>query len=331
MTVVAVVGTGSAGMKHLAALNKIQDVQTIAIPMRPERRKQLEDMGYSTAAAIAEATQSGVTHCVVATDSGRHRKDCIEAIDNGLHILCEKPLATNSLDAKEMRSRALEANRGLYVGCVLRFSESLNTFREHLAEVGDLHSVRVEYRSYLPDWRPDRSYQQSYSGRADEGGILLDLTHEFDYTGWLFGWPDSVFAKVSNLGRLSIQSSEIAELNWQTSTGCIVSIGIDYLSRPPRREIAASGQNGTITWNWLTGRVGLVLADKDPISWDSNQSVDDLFLRQAQTFLETTAGDFELGSKNFMATGDDGYKAIVICDAACQSSESKREEAIEYL
>ncbi len=36
-------------------------------------------------------------------------------------------------------------------------------------------------QSWLPDWRPDRDYRESYSARLDEGGVLRDLVHEIDY------------------------------------------------------------------------------------------------------------------------------------------------------
>lgn len=330
LTQIAVAGTGSAGMKHLIALNKIDGVRAIAIPMRQQRRQELEDIGFDTAESISQAIKSGISHCVVATDSGSHLQDCNEAIDGGLHVLCEKPLTTNSPDAKKMRDKASTASLGLYVGCVLRFSESLNTFRQHLTKVGNLHAVRVEYQSYLPDWRPTRPYQQSYSGRSGEGGVLLDLTHEIDYTGWLFGWPDSIFARVSNLNRLKIDSDEIAEMSWQTSAGCMVSIGIDYLSRPSHRTIKASGENGTISWNWHTGTVEMALANQDIESWTLDQDVDDLFFKQAQSFLRATQKNHESDAEGFIATADDGYKAIAICDAACRSSEGRREENIEY-
>ena len=50
-------------------------------------------------------------------------------------------------------------------------------------------AVRVECQSWLPYWRPERDYRESYSARADEGGVLRDLVHELDYAIWAFGGP----------------------------------------------------------------------------------------------------------------------------------------------
>ena len=330
MTLVAVTGTGSAGMKHLAALSRIAGVQPIAVPQRSERRQQLEALGYATAADLDQVIKSGATHCIVATDSGRHLEDCNKALGGGLHVLCEKPLALGATEANEIRHRAVQAGRVLYVGCVLRFSESLNVFRQQLPEIGRIHSVRIEYQSYLPDWRPARDYRQSYSARLGEGGVLLDLTHEIDYAGWLFGWPDSVFARVRNLDRLGIGACEIAELSWQTPDGCLVSIGIDYLSRPQHRTIRAYGENGAISWDWHAGKVELALVGGEPAVSNSIQNVDDMFLIQAEAFIQMSSGQTSDDSESNIATADDGAKAIAICDAAMRSSDLKSEETVTY-
>lgn len=326
VTHVAVMGTGSAGMKHLAALKRLEGVQPIAVPRRKERLSQLEDMGYHTAEDLDAAIQAGATLCIVATDTNRHIQDCHAAIDGGLNVLCEKPLAPNAREAKELCARAKDAGREIFVGCVLRFSDSLSVFRQRCPEVGQLHFVRIECQSYLPDWRPARPYQQSYSARPIEGGVLLDLIHEIDHAGWLFGWPGSVQARLSNLGRLNIAACEIAELSWQAAGGCLMSISLDYLSRPPHRTMRAFGEYGTISWDWYAGKVDLKLAGGQTEEWLSSQTVDDMFVCQAQAFIERSLG----AGDSRIATCGDGVKALAICDAASRSSERQHEERVEY-
>lgn len=225
-----------------------------------------------------------------------------------------------------MHRRALAVQRNLFVGCVLRFSESLNIFKQQCTAVGHLHSVRIEFQSYLPDWRPTRPYRQTYSARSNEGGVLLDLTHEIDYAGWLFGWPELVFARIRNLGRLNIDACEMAELSWQASTDCTISINLDYLSRPPHRTMKAYGENGTISWDWYSGKVQLDLVGSETKEWHSIQTVDDMFLAQARAFVGNIA---DVGDPR-IATGEDGANAIALCDAATLSSERGREEKVAY-
>ena len=111
--------------------------------------------------------------------------------------------------------------------------------RDLLPQIGAVHAVRVECQSYLPDWRPGSDYRESYSARADEGGVLRDLIHEIDYATWLFGWPVAVTARYGNTGRLGIAAEEWAELAWEAPADVEVSMRLDYLTRPPRRVMRA--------------------------------------------------------------------------------------------
>jgi predicted dehydrogenase len=323
---VAVLGTGAMGMKHLAVLNRTNGVRTVAVPKRPKRAVELANQGYETAGNLAEAQANGATLCVISTDTGQHLKDGLAAVDAGLNVLLEKPMATNACDAQLLRDRAKENNRRIYVACVLRFSESLNTFRDLLPKVGNLHTVRIESQSYMPDWRPDRPYLNTFRARAGEGGVLLDLIHEIDYAGWLYGWPISLRGSVKNLGVLGIAADEIAEINWDTPDGNAVSIAVDFLTRPPRRRMSAYGEQGSIEWNGTTGTVMLQLAG-DPITeTKSHQTSQDMLTAQTHAFLDAVAGKEDPR----LATADDGVNALMVCDAVRRSSESRKEERVDY-
>jgi predicted dehydrogenase len=323
---VAVLGTGAMGMRHLAILNRTNGVRTVAVPKRPERAGELAKQGYETAGNLAEAQAKGAALCVISTDTGQHLEDGLAAIDAGLDVLLEKPMATNACDAQLLRDRARENNRRIYIACVLRFSESLNTFRNLLPKVGNLHSVRIESQSYMPDWRPDRPYLDTFRARAGEGGVLLDLIHEIDYAGWLYGWPTSLRGSVKNLGVLGIAADEIAEMNWDTPDGNAVSIAVDFLTRPPRRRMSAYGERGTIEWNGTTGTVILQLAGDQVTKSKSLQTSEQMLTAQTHAFLDAAAGKED----SRLATADDGIGALMVCDAARRSSESGKEVRVGH-
>ena len=323
---VAVMGTGSVGMRHLRALTKIPGVRPIAVPSREERSQEMEKAGFVVARDIGVATEMGAELCIVATDTGRHVEDSIAAMGCELDVLVEKPLAPDARQGSILNGKAKETSRKLFVGCVIRFSESLDQFRNLLTRIGRLHSVRVECQSYLPDWRPQRPYRDSYSARADEGGVLRDLIHEIDYAGWLFGWPLAVQAKIRNLSRLGIAADEIADLIWEREDGVVVSLTLDYLSRPPRRSMKAMGELGTLEWDGIEGTVKLALAGSPCEVLRSAQSRDETFLDQANAFINAVKGPRD----SRLATGDEGVKALAVCDAARRASASRQEETVEY-
>lgn len=319
---VAVIGTGSAGLHHLEALRATPGATPIAVPIRSDRGAELAADGYTVAAGIGEAAEAGATRLIVATDTARHLSDALDGIEAGCDVLVEKPLARDAIEAQQLVPVAERAGRKLYVGCVLRFSDSLKTFRSMLGEVGALHVVRIECRSYLPDWRTGRPYLESYSADAEEGGVLRDLIHEIDYAGWIFGWPANVEARLRNLGRLGIAAEEAADLAWETPAGCRVSIGLDYLTRPPRRRMWAFGEGGTLAWDGIAREVRFEDATGQVREVTADEHRETRFRRQAEAFLG--AGD------DRPATGLEGWRALAVCDAARRSSEAGQAEAVQY-
>jgi predicted dehydrogenase len=325
-TQIAVLGTGSIGSRHLDVLNAADGFSTIAVPLRPGRARELANQGQETAAGLAEAADMGAGICVIATETGRHLEDGILALDHGFDLLVEKPLTPTAPDSKDLLSHAKSVGHSLYVGCVMRFSESLGTFREYLAQIGQLHSVRIECQSYLPEWRPQRSYLESYAARNNEGGVLLDLIHEVDYAGWIYGWPQAVQGRVRNLGRLGIAADEAVELSWESPACCLVSINLDYLSRQPRRIMRAYGSLGTIEWEGFGGTVTLMVEGEERKIVESQQARNDTFLAQMQAFVEALQGAHDPR----LATAEEGAWGLAVCDAARNASVSRREIEVAY-
>jgi len=307
---VCVLGTGSAGLKHLQAF-RTAGVDPIAVPLRSSRRAQLRALGFATAAGLEEAARLGAAACVVATDTGRHAADAVAAARLGMDLLVEKPLATDAGQARRCADAVRRAGRRAFVACVMRFSDSLAEFRAALPRLGRLHAVEIECRSYLPDWRPQRPYRRAYSARADEGGALRDLVHEIDYAGWLFGFPEAVCGRTLNTGRLRIAAEEAAELLWAAKGGPSVAIGLDYLTRPARRRMTAFGERGTLEWDCLAEATTLTLAGGKPRRLRRPQTVSHRFAAQARAFLAALAGR----SDERLATLADGISALAVCDA----------------
>jgi predicted dehydrogenase len=150
--------------------------------------------------------------------------------------------------------------------------------------------------------------------------------HEIDYAGWLFGWPSSLQGKLRNLGVLGIQAEESANLTWETETGCHLSIGLDYLSRPAIRGIVARGGRGTLRWDGITGDALLSTNSKAPKEIGSTQTMRQMYSAQAQAFASACRGD----SDGPLATGEDGARALAVCDAARIASRDRKETAVNY-
>ena len=324
---IGVLGTGSIGTRHLHVLSDAQGITPVAIPRRPERVSEWTQQGFLATASLKGAREMGASLCVVATETADHLEDGRMALDLGFDVLMEKPMTPDSSTSETLMSHAQAKGRRLYVGCVMRFGEGLRRFRDALNEIGRLHSVRIEAQSYLPDWRPQRSYLETYSSQAIGGGVLLDLIHEVDYAGWMFGWPTAVRGRLKNTGRLGISAEEIVGIDWETPNGCMVSICLDYLSKPAHRFMRACGEDGTVELDGISGTVWIKIDGAQVQEITSKQTRNETFLAQAHAFVKTVQGE----KVSSLASAKDGVMALAVCDAARKASETRREEVVEYL
>ncbi len=321
---VSVIGTGSIGTRHLRVLRDLLGAEVSAIPVRAIRGAELQAGGFEVHSNLEEAVAGGAQAVVVATDTSRHVTDLRLALELGCSVLVEKPLAASTSGLPEIARLVARCHSHVYVACDLRFDLSLLQFRQRLHEIETVHAVRIECQSYLPDWRPDRDYRQSYSARDAEGGVLLDLIHEIDYAVWLFGTPSRVFARLQNRGRLGIESEEAADLFWEAPGGVAVSIRLDYLSRTTHRTMRAYGESGEIEWDGVAQTVMLNVKGQPPQTAHFPQARDATIRDQNTTFLRAACG----GDAGPLTTFEEGAVAVSICDAARLSSASGKFEAV---
>ena len=225
-------------------------------------------------------------------------------------MLVEKPLAASTEGLRDVWRLISSGAARVYVACDLRFDRALLYFRDRLPEIGSVHSVRIACQSYLPDWRPARDYRQSYSARENEGGVLLDLIHEIDYAVWLFGSPSQVFARLSNSGRLGIDSEEAADIYWETSGGTAVSIRLDYLTRSTHRSMCAYGDAGEVTWDGVSQNVSLRLCNGELERRAFPQQRDEALQEEDEAFLRAVSG----GNPGTLATFEEGAVTLAVCE-----------------
>lgn len=324
---VAVRGTGSIGSRHLRVLRDLGVRDLVAWPVRPRAvaGPTLGDADLvASATALADRRPDLV---VVATDTARHVDDTLEVLSGlpaGSRVLLEKPVSHTLADGLRLAGTGDRVN----VAAPLRFHAGLGRARDLLAEIGPVTWARIECSTWLPDWRPDRDYRDSYSARPDEGGALRDLVHEIDYACWVLGRPTSLQARLTNTGLLGIEAEEAADVLWTADGGAQVSLRLDYTGRPSRRRLFVQGAGGSVEWDALTARVELRRADgsREVSEHPADLDRDVVLARQSAEALwlvgRPTADSTQL------ATLADGLTVMAIVEAAHRSSREHREVAV---
>jgi predicted dehydrogenase len=124
------------------------------------------------------------------------------AFDRGLHVVCEKPLATTPEDARSMLEHAVRAKRVLFPCHNYKHAPVIRTVRRVLdsgvigkINLVTLHTFRNTHARGVSEWRPDWRRERRYSG----GGIAMDHGSHTFYLAfdWFGGLPTAITAKMT--------------------------------------------------------------------------------------------------------------------------------------
>ncbi len=150
------------------------------------------------------------------------------------------------------------------VGYNLRFHAPLERLKQLVEDevVGRIIWARVEAGSYLPNWRPWQDYRKSYTARRDlGGGIILDGSHELDYTTWLFGLPSELTCMAGKVSQLEVDVEDCATILLRFPSGAQVDVHIDFVQRTPARGCVLAGVEGKLLWDFPANSVDTLHAD----------------------------------------------------------------------
>lgn len=197
-----ILGTGSMASTHASAFSEIEGVSVTGCVDIDQSRAEAfsRDHGHPTVfSSLTEAIASRAFDAVAnTTPDAFHYETTLQAIDGGLHVFCEKPLALSLAQAEEMTS-AIEA-AGLMNGVNLTYRNvaALQKAREIIAD-GRLGPIRHFEASYLQswltqpawgDWRTEERWLWRLSEAHGSNGVLGDIgIHIFDFVSFAAGEP----------------------------------------------------------------------------------------------------------------------------------------------
>ena len=201
---IGIIGMGNMGRFHANDLleGKVsRGVLTAVGSTSPQKLKEYEEKGVKVFGGGEEMLASGeVDALVIATPHYQHVSLGIAALEAGLHVMVEKPIAAHKADAERLVAKAKE-KADLVFGAMfqLRVEPRYEKIREIVrsGELGDL--MRVIW--IMTDWFRSEAYFQSGGWRAtwkgEGGGVLLNqCLHQLDAMQWITGMPSKVRSEV---------------------------------------------------------------------------------------------------------------------------------------
>ena len=248
----ALVGCGRISANHIEALRQhalraqlvaVCDVKPAALAGAAQKTGAI---GYESLDALL--AQSDADIVVLATPSGLHPRQAMQAAAAGRHVLSEKPMATKFDEGMSMVRACRDAGVKLFVVKQNRLNPTMQRLK---AAIDEGRFGRIVMCTVNVFWtRPQSYYDEApWRGRWDmDGGAFLNqASHYVDMVDWLIGPVDSVHAYTATLAR-DIEAEDTGVMGLRLRSGALASINVTMLTHGRNFEgsITLLGERGTV-------------------------------------------------------------------------------------
>tara|TARA_Y100000591_G_scaffold327991_1_gene353548 strand:- start:341 stop:1231 length:891 start_codon:yes stop_codon:yes gene_type:complete len=220
-----IIGFGSIGKQQYQVLKKLKIFQKIYIYSKRNKKKNF-------ISEFNKIVNINPDFIIICSETAKHFSQLkfIESKFKNKIILVEKPLFSSS------KYLSIKNNK-VFVGYNLRYDPMLQYIKKIIEKEKKIITSNITCNSFLPNWRI-RDYSKSYSAsKRKGGGVHLDLSHEIDYTNWIFKNLKKINAFSEKISNLKINT--IDYFNWigKSKYSKIINIKLSYFSIKDQRTI----------------------------------------------------------------------------------------------
>lgn len=262
---IAIVGCGAVVERYyLPELSDLQARGSVRVKAlydpNPERIALLGDR-FPDASRLGDLDQiggAGAHLAIVASPAGMHAEHTLAALQAGLHVLCEKPMAASVAEAQGMIDAARERGRLLAIGLSRRFFPACPMIKDVLRcdLLGQQESFEF-LEGYTFSWplTSDALFRKSRGG----GGVTLDIgVHVLDQILWWFGDPDGIEYADDAMG--GVETNSVIRLSFPSGLSGLIRLSWDW--RIPQR-FTYRGARGWLEWRGDPGAFSLGLGNRE--------------------------------------------------------------------
>jgi predicted dehydrogenase len=234
---VGVIGVGSLGYHHARILRGVAGAEMVGVyDVSAERAAQVASELGVRAFASPEALLGAAEAAVIAVPTTEHADVALAAIERGVHLLIEKPIASTLEEADRILAAA--ARRGVLVGTghVERFNAALRACEPYLDGPRFIESHRLA----------------PFNPRGTDVAVVLDLMiHDIDL---VLGLVDGSVTSVDAVGvPVLTPSVDIANARLRFESGAVANITASRVSRERMRKLRLFQPSGYLSLDLGSG------------------------------------------------------------------------------
>ena len=249
----AVIGQGHIGKRHAEMILRNPQSELVAVcDIRSAEECKLSYDGVHFYQSIDELLEkeNNLDVLNICTPNGLHAEMAIKAIEKGLHVVIEKPMALTKADAERVVYKALARHK--YVFCVMqnRYSPPSLWLKQVIDEkiIGKLFHVQINCY-----WNRDNRYytRQNWHGdrHLDGGTLFTQFSHFIDIMYWLFGDIKNISGQFQDFNHQTLTDFEDTGIvNFEFVDGGIGTLNYSTAIYNENLESSLTiiGENGTI-------------------------------------------------------------------------------------
>ena len=250
---IAFIGLGSIAQKHINAIKKI-DANAVLFAVRHNENAPavvgIKNIPFTSLASL------NLDAIILSNPSIYHEPYIADLVLLGTPLMVEKPICVSKEQWESLDRLSNEKLPLIYIACNLRFHPLIEFLKNYLNEKPkQIYEVTAYCGSYLPSWRPQIDYQDSYSSKSSMGGgVQFDLIHEIDYLNYLFGEPLTLEKQYRRVSDLEIDSCDYAHYI-ATYKKFSANVTLNYFRRDTKRTLEIVRKNDTLLLNFIEGNL----------------------------------------------------------------------------
>ncbi len=247
-----ILGTGIIAKLFAAGLKDVDNIELYAVGSRKTETAEIfaEEFNVSRAYCSYEEVVNDpeVDVIYVATPHNLHFENTIMALDNGKHVLCEKPFGINGKEVRLMIAKAEEKNLFLMEAMWSRFLPNILKAKE-IIDSGKIGKIKL-ITSYF-GLRSEHTSEQRHFNKVLGGGSLLDIgIYPVFLSLFVLGKPKS-FIATAGIGPTGVDSTLSMTFKYDND---VLSILFSTLIADPDTVSEIHGEKGKIIFDkwWFT-------------------------------------------------------------------------------
>src|SRR5437016_9992748 len=237
-----VIGVGIMGSNHARVLADLSGVKVVGIadPGASHRALLAQIIGCEVCDDAEALIDLGIDAAVIAAPTHLHHDIALTCIKRGVHVLVEKPIASNVEEGRAIVAAAERAGVTLMVGHVERFNPAVQAIKDAI-KGEDILSISITRVGPFPP-------------RMSNVGVVIDLAvHDIDLIRW---FTDSEITEVQPQIKSAVAEREdIALLQFRTTSGVLAHINTNWLTPFKARNVTIATRNKYVMGDLLTRQV----------------------------------------------------------------------------